>query len=71
MHDRMGLRVYWKLCRKNVVKCAHKWFEEVQDEVRVSEDGKVEIWWDRSVVTKKPLEHNQPDIVVVDCIVKL
>ena len=65
-HDRMGLRVYWELCRKYGVKCAKRWFEEVPDEVRRSEDGKIEIWWDRAVETTKELEHNRPDVVVVD-----
>ena len=52
-HDRMGLRVYWELCRKYGVKCAERWFEEVPDEVRRSEEGNVEIWWDRAVETTK------------------
>ena len=38
-HNRMGLRVYWELCRRYGIKCAGKWFEEVPEEVRVSEDG--------------------------------
>ena len=37
-HDKMGLRVYWELCRKYGLKCAGKWFEEVPDEVRSRED---------------------------------
>ena len=65
-HDRMGLRVYWELCKKYGLRCAGKWYEEVPDEVRVSEDGKVEIWWDKSVATTKRMEHNRPDVVVVD-----
>ena len=65
-HDKMGLRVYWELCRKYGLKCAGKWFEEVPDEVRSREDGKVEIWWDKSVETTNKLEHNRPDVVVVD-----
>ena len=50
-HDRMGLRVYWELCRRYEVKCAGKWFEEVPEEVRVNEAGDVEIWWDRAWTT--------------------
>ena len=65
-HDRMGLRVYWELCRKYGVKCADKWFEEVPEEVRVNEAGNVEIWWDRSVQTTTKMEHNRPDVVLVD-----
>ena len=65
-HDRMGLRVYWELCRRYEVKCAEKWFEEVPEEVRVNGAGDVEIWWDRGITTTKPMEHNRPDVVVVD-----
>ena len=65
-HDKMGLRVYWELCRKNNIKCAPNWYEEVPDEVRVKEDGSVEIWWDRSVQTTKRFDHNRPNVVVVD-----
>ena len=36
------------------------------DEVRRSEDGGTEIWWDRAVETTTKLEHNRPDVVVVD-----
>ena len=65
-HDRMGLRVYWELCRKYGVKCADVWYKEVPDEVRKSDDGKVEVWWDRGVETTQKLEHNRPDVTVLD-----
>ena len=65
-HDRMGLRVYWELCRKYGIKSADVWYKEVPDEVRMSEDGEIEIWWDRSVETTWKLEHNRPDITVLD-----
>ena len=48
------------------MKWAEKWFDEVPDEVRSSEDRKVEIWWERSVETTKQFEHNRPYVVVVD-----
>ena len=31
----------------------------------MSEDGKVEFWWDRSVETTQKFEHNHPDITVL------
>ena len=45
-HDWMGLhvRVYWELCRNYGIMCADVWCKEALDEVRVSEDGNVEIW---------------------------
>ena len=42
-HDQMGLRFYWELCQKYKVNCADVWYKEVPDEVRKSDDGKVEI----------------------------
>ena len=65
-HDRMGLRVYWELCKKYGVECAEKWFEEVPDTVRRSEDGQFEIWWDRPVETAVKVDHNRPDIIVIN-----
>ena len=65
-HDRMGLRVYWEVCRKYGVKCAGKWWEETPEEVRISKDGKFEIWWDKSVNTAEQLEHNRPDLVIIN-----
>lgn len=61
----MGLRVYWELCRRYGVKCAGKWFQ-VPEEVRRNEAGDIEIWWDRGIHTTKKMEHNLPDMVVVD-----
>ena len=65
-HDRMGLKVYWELCKKYGIKCGDKWYEECPDKVRISECGDYEIWWDRSVETPQKLEHNKPDVVLID-----
>ena len=32
----------------------------------MSEDGNVEIWCDRSIETTQKMEHNRPDVTVVD-----
>ena len=62
----MGLRVYWELCKRFGVKCADQWFKDIPEEVRKNSDGSVEIWWDRKILTSVQLEHNQPDVVVLD-----
>ena len=62
----MGLRVYWELCGKYGVKRSDKWYVEVPDPVRVSSDERFEVWWDQKVVTPTTLEHNRPDVVVID-----
>ena len=65
-HDRMGLRVYWELCQKYGIDCTNNWFEEVPDTVRRSEDGQFEIWWDRPAKTTVKLEHNRPDVILIN-----
>lgn len=65
-HDRMGLRIYWEICKKYGVKCKEKWYEETPEEVRKSDCGRYEVWWDRHVETTKALDHNRPDVVVID-----
>ena len=67
-HDRMGVRVFWELLRKYGLKHCAKWYEEqpASGEIRESEDGKVQIWWDRPFSTAKTVRHNKPDVVVFD-----
>ena len=48
------------------MKCTDVWYTEVPDELRVSEDGNVEIWWNRSVETIQKMEHNHPNFTLVD-----
>ena len=69
-HDKMGLRVYWELCGKYGIERSCRWYEEVPEEVRVSSDGQYEIWWDRAVITTKKMEHNRPDVVVIDRVMR-
>ena len=62
----MGLRVYWELCRWYGIECASKWFEEGPETVRKSKDGQFEIWWDRPIETTVKLDHNRPDLVIIN-----
>ena len=52
------------------MKFSERWFEEVPNDMRMSEDGKTKIWWDRAVETTTKLEHNRPDVVVVGRVAK-
>ena len=65
-HDKVGLRVYWEMCRKSGIKCTEKWYEEIPDKVRTTEDGMKEIWWDRKVETSEKMDHIRPDVVLLD-----
>lgn len=69
-HDRMGLRVYWELCGKYGVARHERWYDETPDTIRKSGDGRFEIWWDNTVVTPTHMEHNRPDVVVIDHVLK-
>ena len=63
-HDGVTKAVHWCLCRKYGLEVAGKWYEHVAGKVRESE--KVQILWHFSVQTDHQLEHNRPDLVVVD-----
>ena len=65
-HDKVGLRVYWEMCRKSGIKCADRWYEEIPDTVRATENGLKEIWWDRKVETSVKMDHTRPDVVLID-----
>ena len=65
-HDKMGLRVYWEVCGELGLKRSERWYEEVPDPVRKSADGRYEVWWDQKVNTPTALDHNKPDVVLID-----
>ena len=63
--------VYVCVCGKYGLKRSDRWYEEVPDPVRVSSEkveglAKYEVWWDQKVVTPTAMEHNRPDVVVID-----
>ena len=62
----MGLIVYLELCRKYGLTCADVRYKEVPDEARVSDNGMVEIWWDRGIEITQKMEQNRPDVRVLD-----
>ena len=65
-HDGMGKRVHWELCRKYGIECAGKWYDHVPSSICSTKDGDVEIYWDRRVETVRGVEHNRPDVVVIE-----
>ena len=65
-HDRMGTRVHWELCRKYGIEFSERWYEHVPERVVMDRDKRVEIYWDQTIVGATALEHNRPDVVVVD-----
>ena len=60
----MGKRVHWELCRKYGIECGEKWYEHVP--LNVMEGQGVEIYWNQTIWVHTSVEHNRPDVVVVD-----
>ena len=56
--------LHWKLCKKWGFSKAEKWYIHKPEKVLESEYCK--ILWDFPIQTNKILEHNQPDITVID-----
>ena len=69
-HDRMGLRVYWELLVKYGFERSEKWYQEVPDPVRITSDRRYEIRWDQTIPTARKLDHNKPDVVMIDHVEK-
>ena len=69
-HDRMGLRVYWELLVKYGFERSEKWYQEVPDPVRITADRRYEIRWDQTIPTARKLDHNKPDVVMIDHVEK-
>ena len=55
-----------ELCKKFGIGCAEKWYNHLPSSVCGSEDGSIEIFWDRKLLVGKGIEANKPDLVVVD-----
>ena len=65
-HDKMGSRIHWELCKKYGIECPDKWFNHLPSSVCSTNDGSFLIYWDRKIEVGKGLEHNKPDLIVVD-----
>ena len=65
-HDKMGTRVHWELCKKYGIKCGDKWYNHTPESYSSTDDGTNEIYWDKKVITPVSLEHNTPDLIVIE-----
>ena len=63
-HDNVANMLHWKLCEKWGFSKAEKWYINKPEKVFESENCK--ILWDFPIQTEKTLEHNQPNITVID-----
>ena len=65
-HNKMGSRIHWELCRKYGIEWTEKQFNHIPSSVCSTKDKQVEIYWDCKIEVGKGLEHNKPDVFVVD-----
>ena len=63
-HDNKAKMLHWKLCEKWGFNKAEKWYIHKPQKVLESENCK--ILWGFPIETDKTLEHNRPDITVID-----
>jgi len=63
-HNKMGSRIHWELCKKYGIQCEDKWFNHVPSSVCSTEDGNIELYWDKEI--NLGVAENRPDVVVLD-----
>ena len=63
-HDNVAKILHWTLFEKWGFNKAEKWYKHKSEKVLKSED--CNILWDFPIQTDKTLEHNRPDITVID-----
>ena len=62
--DKVGQAIRWKLCQKFSLPCKDKWYDHAPE--GVMENDQVKVLWDFRVETDHDLEHERPDIVVLE-----
>ena len=66
-HDKIAAIIHWNYCKKFGFACTEKYHEHfVETKMKVLENDEVKLLWDFSIQTEKRIEHNKPDIVVLD-----
>ena len=66
-HDKVAAILHWQMCQKYGFPTAAKSYEHFVDkEMSVLENEKVKLLWDFSIQTEIKIDHNKPDIVLLD-----
>ena len=63
-HDKVASRVHWELCKKYGLECTERWYEHKPSAVMECEE--VTLYWDLTIQTDRTVEHNRPDIVLIE-----
>ena len=66
-HDKINAIIHWHLCKKFGFSCCGKSYEHfVEKDTRILENEDAKILWDFSIQTERKIEHNKPDVVLLD-----
>ena len=68
-HDKVAQIIHWNLCGRWGFERNGRWYDHTPEPVLESE--KVKILWDFKIQTDHKLEHNRPDIVVMNKVNKV
>ena len=63
-HDQVPKVVHWKLCKKAGIPSEESSYKHTPE--KVIETDEVKLLWDFPIQTDDKLDHNRPDIVVVN-----
>ena len=63
-HNKVATMLHWNLCKKYGLTAAEKCWEHKAEKVKQTDE--VKILWDFKIQTDRHLEHNMPDITVVE-----
>ena len=66
-HDKVAAILHWNMCKKYGFPTTSKSYEHFVDkEKTVLENKEVKLLWDVSIQTENKIEHNKPDLVLLD-----
>ena len=66
-HGKVAAVIHWHLCHKFGFPCRSKNYEHfVDNTIAVLENEAVKLLWNFSLQTESKIEHNRPDIVVIE-----
>ena len=63
-HNKVCLNIHWTLCKKYGVKVCGRWYEHKVESVMGN--AIVKILWDVCIQVDRQIEHQRPDIVVME-----
>ena len=66
-HDKVAAILHWQFCQKYGFPATAKSYEHFIDkEMTVLENEEIKLLWDFSIQTEMKIEHNKPDLVLLD-----